>query len=108
MAVEWRDSVDRFVADLWDMTPGWGSSGRFLGMKDTDLGFSRDNVEWHFPRIRKPGKVKAAKVKAQVRKRRPPKEMTAAKKRADLQAAKQARREALAAEFLRWEQKKAG
>jgi hypothetical protein len=44
---EWRDSEDRFVADLWDMTYS-RKGGRYLAPKDRSLGYVRDNVEFHF------------------------------------------------------------
>lgn len=116
MAVEWRDSVERFVTDLWDMTPAGGKKGRFLAMRDTSLGFSRDNVEWHFPQLRKARKQAVARIELPPRpkpmKPRKPKPLSAAQTREAekqrLQAEKQAKREALAAEFMRWERRRAG
>jgi hypothetical protein len=46
---EWRYSVDRFVADLLDMTYS-RKAGRYLSPRDRTLGYARDNVEFHFDR----------------------------------------------------------
>jgi hypothetical protein len=104
---DWRDSFERFQADLWDMTPTAGINGRFLAPKDKSLGYTKDNVEWHYPRVRQPEQRTRAKARKTAKpaladgKTSAPK-LTAAQKSAALQAQKQAKREALAAEFLRW------
>lgn len=68
VASEWRDSVDQFIADIWDMT-SFTKAGRFLATRDATLGFSPDNVECHFhgptrPTVSsKPKKVKKRSAK---------------------------------------------
>jgi hypothetical protein len=47
----WRSSVDRFIGDIWDRTPT-APVGRFLEPIDPSLGFSPENVEYHFRRVR--------------------------------------------------------
>lgn len=107
----WRYSYERFQADLWDMTPTSGRSGRFLAPIEAELGLVPGNVEWHYSKVRKPKasiKIQVArKIKDRVKNTTKPKAATPAQKRAaekkQLQAEKQARREALAAEFMKWE-----
>ena len=109
----WRDSEDRFLADMWDITPNW-QARRLLAPIDPSLGFAPDNVEWHFPRIRRPltaikpkPKPEPIKVKPKPRPKPTPVEK-AAKKKADELARIEAKRAALAEEFRRWEQRRAG
>lgn len=105
----WRESYDQFKADLWDMTPTSGRSGRFLAPIEAELGFTPGNVEWHYPKVRKPKAANKVKVPTKARNgmSKKPKGLTAPQKRAAeklrLKAEKQAKREALAAEFMRWE-----
>jgi hypothetical protein len=106
----WRDSYVRFRTDLWDMTPS-GRCGRFLAAIDPGLGLAPGNVEWHYPQVRKAKAAKKVQVetrtKSWVKKAKKPKTLSPAQKRAAeklrLQAEKQAKREALAAEFMKWE-----
>lgn len=110
MASEWRDSVDRFVADLWDMTD-FQKAGRYLAPKDKSLGFSRDNVEYHFkgPLKRvssaKPFKTTARKAKVEKAKPQIP---TASERRAAEAAARLERRRKLAEQVLAWERRARG
>lgn len=105
----WRDSLERFQADLWDMTPT-SSAGRYLAPKERELGFSPDNVEWHFRKIRPIGKTTKVKNKlaapsstAKEAKRTP---LTAAEKKSMAEIAKEQRRRKLAEEFEYWERKR--
>ena len=43
--------MDRFIADMWDRTP-MKPTVRFLAPVDAGLGFSPDNVEWQFRKVR--------------------------------------------------------
>jgi len=101
----WRDSFDRFQAELWDMVPSW-RAGRHLAPRDKELGFGPGNVEWHFRKAQKIVKSpKTAKKplpeKAKVTKVPPP---TAAEKKRLEMAAREERRQRLAGEFRRWEE----
>ncbi|MDG3576959.1 hypothetical protein SAMN05880582_101536 [Rhizobium sp. RU20A] len=106
----WRDSFERFQADLWDMTPT-SSAGRYLAPKDRELGFSPDNVEWHFRKTRPIGKMtKVRKNKIQAPPSRTKKvkraPLTAAEKKNLAETAKEERRRKLAEEFEYWERKR--
>lgn len=106
----WRDSFDRFRADLWDMTPAW-ISGRYLAARDKELGFSPDNVEWHFRKSRaleKPAKsarpLRAGGKGAPKQPRKATqKPLTAAERKRLGEIAREERRQRLAEEFRRWE-----
>ncbi|MBW6421621.1 hypothetical protein KX729_09230 [Rhizobium sp. XQZ8] len=107
----WRDSEDRFIADMWDRTPNQ-QNRRLLAPVDPRFGFAPDNVEWQFPRIKrqvaiqpKP-KPEPVKVKPKPRPKPVPVEK-AAKKKADELARREAKRAALAGEFRKWEQVRA-
>jgi hypothetical protein len=43
----WRSSFEEFLHDMFDRTPRQFGR-RFLAPKNPDLGFTPDNVEWHF------------------------------------------------------------
>jgi hypothetical protein len=100
---EWRNSYERFRDDLWDMTP-MGIGDRFLAVRDKTMGFTRGNVEWHYPAVRLPTpvKIKRAAVKPKKPRKVTPAERQAAKKAAEL-ADKEERRQRLADEFKKWE-----
>lgn len=105
----WRDSFERFQADLWDMTPT-SSAGRYLAPKDMELGFSPDNVEWHFRKISPIGKTTKVKNKVNAPPSRTKKAkrapLTAAEKKSLAEIAKEQRRRKLAEEFEYWERKR--
>jgi hypothetical protein len=93
---QWRSSIDRFLRDLWDRTPT-SPRERFLAPIDPSLGYSPDNVEWQFPKIRK----RAGAL------RESGSDLTRAERKQIEQAARQAEREAkrkaIAEEIARWE-----
>lgn len=102
---QWRSSIDRFIADMWDRTPPQHGR-RFLTPVDPTLGFSPDNVEWQFPKIKaKP--AKNAKMLAdtldisKVLKRLAEAERKAIKQ-AEAADAREAKRQAIAAELAAW------
>jgi hypothetical protein len=102
---QWRSSIDRFVADMWDRTPT-KPTARFLAPVDPTLGFSPDNVEWQFPKIGKRGMRKAKtapKIHQQEIAPRPTKAERKAIKLAEAAAAREAKLKAIAEEFARWE-----
>jgi hypothetical protein len=104
----WHVSEERFVADLLDRTPNY-CSGRFLAPKDKTLGYSWDNVEWHFERSArlkaKTAKKKPAKPKKVILRKTRPEKPTSQDVRAKAVAEREARRQALVDEFRRWEQR---
>ena len=105
VASEWRDSVDRFIADLWDMTP-LNRCGRYLAPKDKKLGFARENVEYAFERSAR--RVSAMTLKKKLSAKKPqakskPKRLTKEERRAAQNTARLERRRKLAEEILRWE-----
>ncbi|TBY17675.1 hypothetical protein E0H93_37005 [Rhizobium leguminosarum bv. viciae] len=100
---QWRSSMDRFISDLWDRTPK-SPGKRFLQPVDCSLGFSPDNVEWQFPKIKRKGISKAIVRAAPQRTQKnasvkPNKEEI----KAIEAAAKEGRRKAIAEQFLSWE-----
>lgn len=103
---EWRDSVDRFISDLWDMT-NFQKAGRYLAPRDKSLGFSRDNVEYHFERVGR--RVTAAKPTRKITKKMTtkakskPQAPTANERRAVEAAARLERRRRLAEQVLAWD-----
>lgn len=102
VAERWRSSCDRFLADMWDRTP-ISPGARFLSPIDSKLGYSPDNVEWRFPKVRKRGHAKTAPSDSQPAPREVLKRLTKDERRANEIAAKEARLKAIADEFLRWE-----
>nr|WP_250808165.1 hypothetical protein [Neorhizobium tomejilense] len=110
VASEWRDSIDRFVADMWERTPTY-PRGRVLIPVDPELGFSRDNVEYRFPAVRKKRSGRATSPKNSVKRSHAtpkPQPLSAAEKKALLLKERDARRQKLAAEFLEWERRRSG
>lgn len=103
----WRDSYEGFQADLWDMTPT-GNSGRYLAPRDKELGFSPDNIEWHFRKVRSAKRTKAQRkpTKRPGRKgeKAVPQPVTATERRRLAEMAKEERRRQLAEEFRRGEE----
>ncbi|MBB2685233.1 UNVERIFIED_ORG: hypothetical protein GGD47_002821 [Rhizobium etli] len=118
---QWRSSMDRFIRDLWDRTPG-SPGRRFLQPVDCALGFSPENVEWQFPKAKRkraakvaplriaseaPLKPTKAGTKAKVtRATKARSKPTKAETKAEEAAAREARRQAIAEEFHRWEQRR--
>lgn len=107
VAEQWRSSMDRFISDLWDRTPT-SPGRRFLQPLDCSLGFSPDNIEWQFPKLKRKGVSKAPIPAAPQRTRRkvagkPTKEEI----KAIEEAAKKGRRQAIAEQCLSWEKLRA-
>ena len=108
VAEQWRSSVDRFITDMWDRTPN-SPVGRFLEPIDPMLGFSPDNVEYHFRRVRKKSDsgrkptftAPSQSIPAAVP--RPTKAERKALLRADAALAREAKRREIAAELRGWE-----
>jgi len=106
VAEQWRSSRERFIADMWDRTPTSGN-GRRLEPIEAELGFSPDNVEWRFRRV-KPKVVASKKATAKPkppaidRREIAPKPTKAERKQAEV-ALKEAKRRAIAEEYERWE-----
>jgi hypothetical protein len=102
---QWRSSIDRFIADMWERTPPQHGR-RFLAPVDPTLGFSPDNVEWQFPKIKaKPAKKAKTLADTLVISRvlkRPTKAERKAMKQAEAAAAREAKRQAIAAELAAW------
>lgn len=104
----WRSSIDRFLADMWERTPTSPRS-RYLAPIEPEFGFSPDNVEWQFPKIkRKHGpRVGVTTVPSNITSDRPERRLTKAErdliKREAKEAAREAKRRAIAKEFARWE-----
>ncbi|MGO8083046.1 hypothetical protein [Rhizobium leguminosarum] len=102
---QWRSSMDRFISDLWDRTltlPG----KRFLQPKDPSLGFSPDNVEWQFPKIKRKGVSRAPIAPQRQIVKKAPVKPTKAEIKANEAAAKEARRKAISEQYLRWERQR--
>ncbi|MBY5516176.1 hypothetical protein [Rhizobium leguminosarum] len=100
---QWRSSMDRFINDLWDRTPA-SPGRRFLQPLDCSLGFSPDNVEWQFPKIKRKGVSKASVRASPLRvDKKIPVKPTKAEMKAKEAAAKEGRRKAIAEQFLNWE-----
>lgn len=101
---QWRSSMDRFMRDMWDRTPT-GPGKRFLSPIDPTLGFSPENVEWQFPKIKARPKAKTKPVAAPIKPLvyRLTKAERKAIKAAEEAAAKDAKRKAIADEYARWE-----
>ncbi|MGO7072198.1 hypothetical protein ACCT03_00165 [Rhizobium johnstonii] len=95
--------MDRFISDLWDRTPK-SPGRRFLQPLDYSLGFSPDNVEWQFPKIKRKS-VSKAPVRAAPRRmgKKTPVKPTKAEIKANEAAAKEGRRKAIAEQSLNWE-----
>lgn len=108
VSLEWRDSVDRFISDLWDMT-NFQKAGRYLAPRDRSLGFSRDNVEWHYEGpARRTTKVKPNKKlvkKAPLKSKSRPQAPTAAERRAADEAIRLERRRKLAEQVMAWDRR---
>lgn len=109
IASEWRNSVDRFVADLWDMT-NFQKAGRYVAPRDKSLGFSRDNIEYHFDgparkiaaaNSKKAAVKKATMMKAKAKSKAP----NAAERRAAENADRLERRRKLAEQVLTWDRR---
>jgi hypothetical protein len=84
----WQDSFQNFFDDLEHVTPGTPGR-RYLAVKEPELGFAPQNVEWHFHSIVKaPRKV----------------ERTA---KTELESAKEKRRKMIAEQYRQWEAKMA-
>lgn len=106
VASEWRDSVDRFIADLWDMTP-LNRCGRYLAPKDKTLGFARENVEYAFERSAR--RVSPMTLKKKLSGKKPQaksKPVMNEERRAGEIAARLERRRKLAEKVLRWERRR--
>ncbi|QIO70598.1 hypothetical protein HA459_00565 [Rhizobium leguminosarum bv. trifolii] len=104
---QWRSSMSRFISDLWERTPT-SPGRRFLQPLDLSLGFSPDNVEWQFPKVKRKGGSRAP-VQADPKRvvKKAPVRPTKAEIKATKDAAKDRRRKAIAEEYLNWEQKRA-
>lgn len=105
VASEWRDSVERFIADLWDMTT-FNKAGRYLAPKDKTLGYSRDNVEFHFDKAKRAvtsNKPKKANVGTLPSGKTKAAKLTSPDLRAEQTAARLERRQKLIDKALAWE-----
>ncbi|MGO7175373.1 hypothetical protein ACCS91_36765 [Rhizobium ruizarguesonis] len=95
--------MDRFITDLWDRTPK-SPGRRFLQPLDCSLGFSPDNVEWQFPKIKRKGVSKApVRVAPQRIRKKAAVKPTKEEIKAIEAAAKEGRRKAIAEQFFSWE-----
>jgi hypothetical protein len=104
VAEQWRSSMNRFISDLWDRTPT-SPGRRFLQPLDCSFGFSPDNVEWQFPKVKRKGVSKAAvPVSPQRARRKAAVKLTKEEIKAIDEAAKEGRRKAIADQYLSWEQ----
>ncbi len=83
----WRDGFQNFFDDLEHATPG-APGRRYLAVKNAELGFAPGNVEWHF---RSPAKASPR----------------AKRDRAEIESAKEKRREMIALQYRQWEAKMA-
>lgn len=102
----WRSSVGRFLADMWARTPA-KPGRRFLSPVVPSLGFSPDNVEWQFPKIKakqlstKKARMVEAKSSPEVEKR-PTKAERKANERAHTLAVREKKRQVIAQELAAW------
>jgi len=97
----WRDSFDRFQADLWDRTPSWRAN-RHLAPRDPKFGFAPENVEWHFTSRKVATAIKAKSHRDKSKSSRTNKP-TPAERRAAAATAKEERRQKLVETFRKWE-----
>ncbi|TQX90258.1 MULTISPECIES: hypothetical protein [unclassified Rhizobium] len=99
---QWRSSIDRFIADMWERTPTVPGR-RFLAPVDPTLGFSPDNVEWQFPRIksRSKAKIPSKQVVREIAVRLTKAERMVIKQ-AERELAIEEKRKAIAAELAAW------
>lgn len=102
VAEQWRSSIDRFLADLWDRTPSTPGK-RFLEPIDPDFGYSPDNVEWQFKKIAKKAvAVRVSQKTSKAPERESLSRLTKTERKANEQAAKEEQRKAIAVELAEW------
>lgn len=100
----WRSSCDRFLRDMWERTPSQPGR-RFLAPVDATLGFSLDNVEWQFPRIKSKSSIAirpATAIPTKPTVIRATKAERKAIKLAEAAGAREAKRHSIAGELAAW------
>jgi hypothetical protein len=104
---QWRSSMGRFINDLWERTPT-SPGRRFLQPLDPSLGFSPDNVEWQFPKVkRKRGSRAPVHANPKPAGKKAPVKPTKAEIKASKAAAREGRRKAIAEQYQSWERERA-